>query len=300
MGKCRRSVRSTCAIEQAECRRIMLFSPSAFPRGVPALPQGRTTTESGRETFMRTTVAAVLVVCLGFAAHAGAQDVAKPASDRATGENYHVEIGGFLWFPTPEIDITSEALGIIGSKIDFVSDLGIENSTFRQLNVVLRAATKHKFRFEYTPITYTAQANLKRTIIFNGIAYPISLPVSTELKWRAYRFGYEYDFVYRDRGFAGLVLEAKYTDIEATLRNVVDTEFVHARAPIPAVGFIGRGYVAPNISITGEFSFFPLPRDAFDRYKAKYYDLNLYGTVNFTDHFGAKGGYRSFDVFYHF
>jgi hypothetical protein len=249
---------------------------------------------------MRTTVAAVLVVCLGFAVRADAQDSAVSHANRATGENYHVEIGGFLWDPTPAIAITSESLGIIGSRIGFVEDLGIERSMFKQVKVVLRAATKHKFRFEYTPIDYDATAKLTRTIIFNGISYPVSLPVATDFKWRAYRFGYEYDFVYRDRGFAGLILEAKYTDVEATLRNAIDTEFVHARGPVPAVGFIGRGYVVPNISITGEFSFFPLPRDTFDRYKAKYYDLDLYGTVNFTDHFGAQGGYRSFDVFYHF
>jgi hypothetical protein len=136
-------------------------------------------------------------------------------------------------------------------------------------------------------------------LIFNGIRYPIPLSVATELKWKAYRFGYEYDFLYRNRGFAGFLLEAKYTDVEATLSNALDTEFVHARAPIPAVGFIGRGYVVPNISITGEFSFFPLPQDISEDYKAKYYDFDLYGTVNFTDNFGAQGGYRSFDVFYH-
>ena len=55
------------------------------------------------------------------------------------------------------------------------------------------------------------------------------------------------------------MLEAKYTDVQASLTNILDSEFVHARAPIPAIGFIGRGYVAPNISITGEFTFFKLP-----------------------------------------
>jgi hypothetical protein len=251
---------------------------------------------------MRTSAAAVLVLCLAsvlMPSSAAAQYGVKRGSDRATGENYHVEIGGFLWSPSPDIAITSESLGIIGSKIDFVTDLGIEKSTFKQIRIVLRPSTKTKFRFEYTPITYTSSATLKRSLIFNGITYPISLPVATELKWKAYRFGYEYDFVYRNRGFAGFLLEAKYTDVEATLANVIDTEFVHARAPVPAVGFIGRGYVVPNISITGEFSFFPLPRDLNDDYKAKYYDFDLYGTVNFTDNFGAQGGYRSFDVFYH-
>jgi hypothetical protein len=251
---------------------------------------------------MRTSAAAVLVFCLAsvvMPSSAAAQYGAKPKTDRATGENYHVEIGGFLWTPSPDIAITSEALGIIGSKIDLVTDLGIETSTFKQIRVVLRPSTKSKFRFEYTPITYTAHGNLKRDLVFNGIKYPISLPVDTELKWKAYRFGYEYDFVYHDRGFAGLVLEAKYTDVEATLSNVFDTEFVHARAPIPAVGFIGRGYAASNISITGEFTFFPLPKKTYEDYQAKYYDFDLYGTVNFTDNFGAQGGFRSFDVFYH-
>jgi hypothetical protein len=250
---------------------------------------------------MRTSAAAVLVFCLasvGMASSAAAQSGVKPPSERATGETYHVEVGGFLWFPSPDILITSESLGIIGSKIDFVTDLGIETNTFKQIRVVLRASTKSKFRFEYTPIAYDVTSTLKRSIVFNGINYPVSLPVATELNWKAYRFGYEYDFVYLSRGFAGFLLEAKYTDVEATLSNVLDTEFVHAKAPIPAVGFIGRGYVAPNISITGEFSFFPLPQDISDDYKAKYYDFDLYGTVNFTNNVGAQVGYRSLNVGY--
>jgi hypothetical protein len=222
----------------------------------------------------------------------------RQVSNRATGETYNVEIAGTIWDPTPSIFITSESIrGIEGTRIDFVEDLGIEKSAFKQLRVVLRPAMKHKFRFEYTPIKYEAQSVLKRTIVFNGLDYFVSLPVSTEVKWRAYRFGYEYDFVYRERGFVGLVLEAKYTDIEADLTSAVNDEFVHARAPIPAVGIIGRGYVAPNISITSEFTFFKLP-DIGEDYGGRYFDFDLYGTVNFNDHVGAQGGYRSFDVQY--
>jgi hypothetical protein len=249
---------------------------------------------------MRITAAAVLVLSL-FASPgpASAQYRGQTPSDRATGETYHVEIGGMLWRPTPDIAITSEALGIIGSRIDFVTDLGIEKSTFRQLKVVLRPSTKAKFRFEYTPITYTARATQRRPVDFNGISYPIALPVDTLLEWKAYRFGFEYDFVYGNRGFVGLLLEAKYTDVDATLANVIDTQFVRARAPIPAVGFIGRAYPVSNISITGEFSFFKLPESLNEDYRAKFYDFDLYGTVNFTDNFAAQAGYRSFDVLYH-
>jgi hypothetical protein len=251
---------------------------------------------------MRMRAAAIFVWCVVFglaAAPAQAQYGVENISDPATGEAYHVEVAGDFWFPTPDIAITSEALGIVGSRIDFVQDLGIEKTRFKQLKAVLRPARKHKLRFEYTPITYEAIGALKANIIFNGILYPVSLPVATELQWKAYRFAYEYDFISRDRGFFGLVLEAKYTDVQATLSNLLDTEFVSARAPIPSIGAIGRVYVAPNISITGELSGLTTGSLGGDDYKAHYFDFDLYGTVNFNNYVGVQVGYRSFDVFYH-
>ena len=220
-------------------------------------------------------------------------------SDPATGERYNVEIGGYLWNPDPTLLITSESLDIIGDRIDFVEDFQIENATFRQLKVVLRPARKHKFRFEYTPIKYSNDdARLERSIVFNGQRFDISLPVAAEIKWNAMRFGYEWDFVYRDRGFVGFLLDVKYTDVDASLSNVfVGEEFVSARAPIPTIGLIGRGYVLPNVSITGEFTAFKLP-DIDEDYRGSYYDFDLYGTVNFNDHVGVQGGYRRLTVFY--
>jgi len=236
------------------------------------------------------------------AAPAEAQYGAQSGSDRATGETYRVELGAAFWNPTPDIIIASEGLGQIGTNVDFVKTLGIEQSRFRQFKVVLRPGTKHKFRFEYTPITYTAAANVPTSFVFNGQRFNVGIPVATEVKWNAYRFGYEWDFLYRDRGFAGVVVDLKYTDVSATLvaAAVGAAQFTEARAPIPALGFIGRGYVIPNISITGEFTFFKLPEEALESedYSARYYDFDLYGTVNFNDHIGAQLGYRSFDVFY--
>jgi hypothetical protein len=223
-------------------------------------------------------------------------------SDRATGETYRVEIVGALWNPTPEIVIASEGLGQLGTDVDFVNTLGIQKTMFTQLKMAVRPGTKHKLRFEYTPISYTAQANVPTTFVFNGQRFNVGIPVQTDVTWNAFRFGYEWDFLYRDRGFVGLLLEVKYTDVNATLTAaaVGSAQFTEAQAPIPAIGFIGRGYVAPNISITGEFSMFRLPEQALESedYSARYYDLDIYGTVNFNDHVGAQVGYRSFDVFY--
>lgn len=245
---------------------------------------------------------AIAVLCL-FSLLAALPASAQPRgrvafSDPATGETYRVEVGGYLWNPTPTLLITSESLGIIGDQVDFVEDFAMERSTFRQLKVVLRPARKHKLRFEYTPIRYENEALLQRNIIFNGQLFQVSLPVLAEVRWDAMRFGYEWDFLYRDRGFLGLLLEAKYTAVEGSLENVlVGREFVSARAPIPAIGLIGRGYVAPNVSITGEFSGFRLP-NIDENYGGTYYDFDLYGTINFSDNVGVQAGYRSLTVYY--
>ena len=54
--------------------------------------------------------------------------------------------------------------------------------------------------------------------------------------------------------------------------------------------------MAPNIAITGEFTFFKLPE--IQGNSGRYFDFDLYGTVNFNDYVGVQGGYRSLDVVY--
>src|SRR5215471_1223446 len=231
-------------------------------RGILDQPHPSRLTRGIRSTFrggilsMRTRVSTVLLclaAALAAAVPAQAQYGARATSDRATGETYHVEIVAAFWNPTPDVVISSEQFGQIGTNIDFVNTLGIVETNFKQLKIVLRPATKHKFRFEYTPLTYDAQKVIQAEFVFNGQRFQVGIPVTTNLQWKAYRFGYEWDFVYKNRGFAGLLLDLKYTDVQATLSSpaVGAAQFTHARAPIPAIGGVGRGYVTPNISITG-------------------------------------------------
>ena len=140
---------------------------------------------TGARQIMRKHATLILVwsaiVCLA-ATPAWAQYGARPMSDPATGETYHVEIGGYFWDPTPNIQITSQSLtrDALGTPINFVTDLGIEKTKFRQVKMVLRPGRKHRLRFEYTPITYDAVGNLKANIVFNGIRYPVTFPITTD------------------------------------------------------------------------------------------------------------------------
>ncbi len=232
------------------------------------------------------------------AAPARAQFAPRAISDPATGERYHIEASADFWTPGTEMQISSEALGIVGTVIDFKKDLGLTDQKFRAVQLVLRPAKKHRLRFQYIPLKFEQQATLTRDVVFQGIRYRVGLPVNSQLNWKAYRFTYEYDFIYRDRGFIGFMLDSKYTDVIASLQSPIDFEQIHARAPIPTIGGIGRFYPIPNLSITGELSGFKIPDSVSKQYKAHYADLDIYATLNLTNNVGVKGGYRMFDLGY--
>jgi hypothetical protein len=245
----------------------------------------------------------VLAGAVLLAAPAHAQFTPRTFDDTPVGERYHIEGSVGFWNPGTKMTISSESLGIPGDDIDFKDDLGLTDQRFKELHVVLKVSRKSKLRFQYIPIKYTQTATVTRDLTFNGQLYRVGLPVESKLSWKAFRFTYEYDFISLPRGFGGFLLDAKYTDVEATLDSPTAAsptihEFMHARAPIPAIGGIARFYVTPNVAVTGELSGIKIPDTVSKKYKAHYVDLDLYGTLNLTPKVGVTGGYRSFDVGY--
>lgn len=250
-------------------------------------------------TLKRTLSGSLCFLCLVLAPrHARAQFGAVPFSDPATGERYHIEASGSLWNPAPQLTVASEAAGIAGTEIDAVKDLGIQQARFGEVRLALRPGRKHKFRLHYLPMQYTAESTVLREFVFNGERYRIGLPVATDLKWDAWRIGYEYDFTYHDRWFAGFLFDIKYTDVSVDLQSLVAQGHARARGPIPTIGGIVRVYAVPNISVTGELTALKIPDTIDEDYRAHYFDFDLYGTVNFNDYVGAQVGYRSIDVDY--
>jgi hypothetical protein len=241
---------------------------------------------------------AVLALLCFVAAPASAQYQPRTLNDPPTGEKYHIEASAGYWFPSADITVSSEQLGIAGSQIVAKRDLGLTDQKFAVLSVELRPARSHKFRLNYIPVNFTQNTTLAQDIVFNGIRYRLGLPLNSVLDWKTYELTYEYDFVVKNWGYVGFDLQAKYTDVQVSLASPLATEFAHARGPIPALGFVGRYYVVPNISVTGEFSAFKIPDSIDSRYNAHYVDIDVYGTMNFTNNIGVKGGYRSRDVGY--
>ena len=207
-----------------------------------------------------------------------------------------MEFSGSFWNPTVFGVVSSEQFRQLGSDIDVVKDLGFKPTRFGDMRIVLRPSKKSRFRVQYTPIRYEATSSLQRSIVFNGQRFDVALPIQSAVEWKVWRFGYEYDFLYLPRGFVGVLLEARYTQFTAELNSAINTEFTTARAPLPALGVVGRGYVLPNLAINFEVTGFRLPE--FDkRYEATYFDWDINGTVNVTNNVGLQVGWRKLTNF---
>jgi hypothetical protein len=213
------------------------------------------------------------------------------------GERYHVEVAGTLWNPAVVGQIASDSFDAIGDAIDFSGDLGYEKTRLKELRIVLRPTTRVRLRLQHTPIRYDAETTFNRNIVFGGTPFPVSVPIVSALAWTVWRAGFEYDFFYRPRGFVGVLLEARYTQLDANLAT--STPFfsppletlVTARAPLPAVGVVGRAYVLPNVAVNVEVSGFRVPR-IDDDIEANYADWDLHGTINLNQFVGVQIGWR--------
>lgn len=232
------------------------------------------------------------------AAPAHAQFRPRPVVSTSPAENYHVELGAGFWNPDADMQIAS---GAGGSTVDLKQDLGLQDKKFSEFQLVIKPTLKHKIRVQLVPISYTQTGAPRSTVVFAGQTYAAGTPVNSTLDWKAWRFGYEYDFVSNFRGFAGMIVDVKYTDVSATLTVPSAggrSSAMSAQAPIPALGGIARVYLASNLSLTGELSGFKFPGGWIKSTSGHYADLDFYAMLNFADSVGLRAGYRKFDVEY--
>jgi hypothetical protein len=230
---------------------------------------------------------------------AHAQFRPRPINEPAASERFHIEASAAIWRPSADITISSESLGIPGTVIDFKRDLGLTDKSEPEFKFTLQPVRTQKLRAQVIPITYEASTRLSRDLIFNAQRYTANLPVASTLKWKAWRFNYEFDFIARNQWFVGLILEARYNDIrvELTSESPAIKEFTQARFPLPALGGIARVYVVPSVSITGEMTGLKIGHLG-DVHNANWVDVDIYGTANFTPNVGAQIGFRSVDLGY--
>jgi outer membrane protein len=154
------------------------------------------------------------------------------------------EIGarGYYWFPSLDGTVKVDEGSIIGTKIDFKNDLGIEDENYPSVEVFLGGG-RHHLSLTSTSIDYSGKNTPSSPITFNGQTYSVTDPIDSSIEYKMMDFLYQYDFLNLENvgaGFSlGIVFQVKYLDGEVGLKTTTGTvidEKQDFTLPIPMFG----------------------------------------------------------------
>ncbi len=96
-----------------------------------------------------------------------------------------LEIGarGYYWFPSLDGTVKVDEAGIIGTKIDFDKDLGIDDEDFPSVEAFVGLGNHH-LSLAYTEIDYLGRKKLTSQIDFSGKTYAVATQVNSSIEYR--------------------------------------------------------------------------------------------------------------------
>ncbi len=203
-----------------------------------------------------------------------------------------VEVEGRYWFSTLDANFKSSTASVIGTNIDFVDDLGIDdNEAFPEGRITLNFG-KHRLRYAFMPLDWGATSTITKSITFGGQTYSASTSVESNLKADYHRLGYEYDFIDVLSNRFGIIFELKYFDVDAKLKADALSldEAESLKAPIPTVGIAAQFGLPGMFSIAGEVTGIGLGSDLY------LYDAEAAVILTPAPFVRISGGYRIFKL----
>jgi len=163
-----------------------------------------------------------------------------------------VDVEARYWFTNLDTKIEASSGPIIGTNLDLVNDLGVDDlENFVEGRITLELG-HHNFRYAYMPLSWSGQATLTRDINFAGRTYPASTQVSTDTQIDYHRFSYRYDFIDTLQNRLGIIAEVKYFDGRVNLKDAAFglDESTRLQIPIPAIG-VGAQMSIPLLAKVG-------------------------------------------------
>ena len=147
-----------------------------------------------------------------------------------------VHVEGRYWFTTLESNVKATDLGVIGSEINLVDTLGVDDKkNFWEARVDLNLGSHH-LRYGYMPLSWDGQKTITQSINFDGKTYSASARVDSNLDITYQRLGYRYNIIDTLGNQLGIIFDIKLFDIEARLKTTGIDESYSVTAPVPTIG----------------------------------------------------------------
>jgi len=217
----------------------------------------------------------------GLSALAAAQEALPPP------EHFGLRLEYREYRPTFTGDIRKSTGSRVGTLVDLVDDLGIEDQRTFEVRGTIQFRLGHRLRGSYTPLEYDGDTEAGRDFKYGDTDFDRFDRVRTTIRGGYYSGMYEWDFVKGPRGYLGGLLGAKFFDIDSTLVEVEKNEREQdtTRAPIPVLGVTARVY-AGRVSLEGEIAGMTIGK------RGSLWEFDTSLRVHLSDRLAAQGGYR--------
>ncbi len=201
-----------------------------------------------------------------------------------------IDVEGRYWLSTLDSNVMATDLSIIGTNIDLVDTLGMDDKkNFFDGRIVLELGG-HRLRYGYVPLEWKGTGSHNASITFNGQTYNANVAIDSELSIKYHRLAYQYNFIDTLDNHLGVIAELKYFDIDAKLQSAVNNEVIGIGAPVPTVGLAAQIAVPFLIKLGGEVTGVSLGN------KAYMYDAEVSLSYKPLPLFDLAAGYRAFKM----
>ncbi len=167
-----------------------------------------------------------------------------------------IEFEGRYWMPQMSSRLLVERNGV-GTEVDAKNDLGISDENFPQGQVTWHTWGRSQFRFAYTPIGFSGDQTVSRTIVFGGKPYTVGTRIQSDLDIKHLQLGWSYQFSL-DEGLVriGPLVEADGFLLHGRLiaPNLGIEQSEDLSVGLPAVGLALEVRVRRGVNVYGQAS----------------------------------------------
>lgn len=205
-----------------------------------------------------------------------------------------VKVG--YWFTTLSSNVRVSTGTVVGTDIDCVSTLGIdqtEGAVPAEAWLRFGDHDQNWLTVDYYSVKYSGSQTIGAALNFDGTTYPVSDNISTTLKTQAYGIRYRRDVIYDEQGRLGLELGLDGMTFDASLSSATANLSEEISAPVPVVGIAGEYTLYPDFFIEAELRGIGANIGGV---KASFINADVALRYQFAPNFSGSVAYKYFDM----
>jgi len=235
-----------------------------------------------KKTLLIVLIGVFLVSCNTEAAFAEAKDTL-------------ISVRADYWMPSIDAEVTSSEFSVVGTKIDLIDDLGLDDSeNIPAIRGSLDLPLFPEILVSYFAVDSSATKTLTKSLTYKGKTYSVAETVASKYDITQYEALLVFPLINQDAGKLGFLFGAKYFEVESELNGSVTGDNKESvEGPVPVIGAnIGIG-LGEKIKIEGLARGLVLEIQDLD---ASLFDIEVDLTYDFNRALRAYVGYRYFSI----